>query len=195
MVDESEDWISAAEALKLVSAATGSYRAKRAICSRAHAGLIRAKAARLILHDRKPVNDVKVPKDFWWAGGEAALQQDWNTGDFETWIDHKLHLRAFGVEFSRRGIEALIAPALASRDAPSGPPANTGGRPPAEWWDDLWAEICRQLYAGDLQPKKQADIEASMLDWAVKHGHNPSESAIRSRGRKLWSALQKEDAN
>lgn len=194
MANESEEWISAIEAFKLVATAIGRYRAPRAICSRAHDGLIEARAARLMVGDRRHDN-ADVPEKFWWACGEAALEQNWEVGDFETWIDNRIHLRAYGVSFSRRGIEALAAPAIASRDAPSGPSANPGGRPRADWWDDLWVEICRQLYAGDLQPKKQSDIESAMIDWAVKHGHNPSESTIRARARKLRAAFKREDEN
>lgn len=194
MADESEEFISAAEAIRRVSEAVGRHQARHAICSRAHAGLIEAKAARFVA-DGRTFDNASVPKKFWWAEGHEALDQDWLTGDFSTWIDHSLHLQAFGVSFSRLGIEALIAPAMASRDTPSGPPARPGGRPPAEWWDDLWVEMCRQLYAGDLQPKKQADIERAMMDWAARHGHDTGISTIRPRARKLWTALKKEDEN
>ena len=70
-----------------------------------------------------------------------------------------------------------------------------GGRPAAAWWDDLWVEMARQLYDGDLKPKRQADIETAMKDWAAAHGHNPADSTIRPRARKLWTALNKEDRN
>ena len=198
MSDESDEWISATEAIKLVAAAIGVHQAPRAICSRAHAGLIKARAARLIVGEHI-FDDEDIPEDFWWASDEAALQQDWRTGDFETWIDkgidERLEMKAFGVSFSRHGIETLIAPAVANRDAQPPTPTHPGGRPPAEWWDDLWVEICRQLYEGDLQPKKQADIERAMMDWASKRGHQPSEGSIRPRARKLWTALQNEGKN
>jgi hypothetical protein len=195
MVGESGEWISAAEAFKLVSAISDySGQASRAICSRAHAGLIDTWATRLVI-DRESRDNVLIPSGFWWADGGAALKQNWASGDFETWIAKKQHLRAFGVLFSRQGIEALVHPAKSSRSAPHDPSARHGGRPAAAWWDDLWIEICRQLWTGTLQPKNQADIEAAMMAWALKHGHNPGESTIRPRARKLWAALQKEDEN
>jgi predicted nucleotide-binding protein len=46
----------------------------------------------------------------WWAQGEAALTQNWTTGDFETWIDHKIHLKAFGVMFRRADVQKMIPP-------------------------------------------------------------------------------------
>lgn len=193
-----EEWISAFGAFKLVAEAIGASTAAIAICSRAHDGMIEAKAAKLIV-DRGRVaesfDDALVPKNFWWASGRGALNQNWKTGDFDTWIDSRVHWRAFGVSFSRSGIEALIGPALAAREAPDEAPAHTGGRPAAAWWDDLWIEISRQLYAGDLQPTKQSDIEAAMMNWASSQGHDPAESTIRTRARKLWTALSRKDEN
>jgi len=68
--------------------------------------LVRAKAERFI-SGLNVKNDVEVPELFWWAEGEAALVQNWFTGDFETWLDQKLHLRAYGVIFWRADIERL----------------------------------------------------------------------------------------
>lgn len=189
-----EEWISAAEAFRRVSAATSEYGASRAICSRAYAGLIQAKAAKFIIDDRSH-EEFKIPQEFWWACGEAALEQDWLTGDFETWIDRKTHGKAFGVSFSRGGIEALIGPAIASRDASPTSRGPSGGRPAAAWWDDLWIEMCRKLWTGELQPKKQSDIKSAMMNWASVQGHDPADSTIRARARKLWTVLKKQDEN
>jgi hypothetical protein len=188
-----EVWISAVEAFKLVEAATNPYQAQRAICSRANDGLIEARAVMLFV-DGVPHNEAVVPKEFWWARGEPALKQNWTTGDFETWIERR-HLKAYGVSFSRSGIEALIGPASAASAVSPDPPTNVGGRPAAAWWDDLWIEICRQLWTGELLPKKQSDIESAMMSWASTRGHDPAESTIRIRARKLWTALNREDEN
>jgi predicted nucleotide-binding protein len=58
--------------------------------------------------DSEIANDCAVPKHFWWAEGNEALVQDWASGDFDTWIDHKQHLRAFGVSFARPDIEDML---------------------------------------------------------------------------------------
>jgi hypothetical protein len=189
----SDEWIRAADALKLVRTIASSYMAPRAICSRAYVGLIKAKAKRIIIggivHD-----DAEVPERFWWAEGEAALEQNWGTGDFETWINNQIEMRAYGVQFSRADIEELVGE---SDEAESSTIQSvvTGGRPPAAWWDDLWVEICRQLWEGDLKPEKQSDIEVAMLNWATAAGHDPALSTIRPRARKLWSALNQRDKN
>lgn len=68
--------------------------------------------------------------------------------------------------------------------------APRGGRPPAEFWDDMWAAIAAQLYDGTLQPKTQADIERSMADWIQANGHDAASSTIRGRARRLADRLE-----
>jgi predicted nucleotide-binding protein len=101
--EEKKQWITAANALALLAMKHGA--AVRTICTRAHAGLIKARAERFI-RDGQSADNVDVPAEFWWAKGEAALHQIWETGDFDTWIDRQsVHLQAFGVTFRRSDIE------------------------------------------------------------------------------------------
>ena len=192
-----DDWISANEALTRVAAAMDASSAISAICTRAYAGLIEAKAVCFIVNDQAS-DDALIPKEFWWGEGDGALKENWKAGDFETRINSSPDMnfspdmKAFGVSFSRSGIEALVAPAQVRGLSETSPPANVGGRPPAAWWDDLWIEIARQLWTGELHPKKQSDIEAAMLKWAIANGHSPAESTIRRRARKLRTALSDE---
>jgi predicted nucleotide-binding protein len=95
-----DEWISAAEALALI-------KNGRAICKRAHVGLVKARAARFISAGKSSDN-VDVPTEMWWAEGEAALTQDWKSGDFETWIRNTIRLQAFAVTFNRADIEKII---------------------------------------------------------------------------------------
>lgn len=104
MSDSDEEWISAASALALLG--RNFEIGKRAICKRAHAGLLKARAQRFI-RDGKPTDDVDIPVELWWAEGGAALHQNWTTGDFDTWIDQRIHLQTFGVTFRRSDIERL----------------------------------------------------------------------------------------
>jgi hypothetical protein len=66
------------------------------------------------------------------------------------------------------------------------------GRPPKAWWDDLWVEMCRQLYEGDLKPVRQADIEKAMHAWLNANDHEASEMTVRTRARKLFAAIKPE---
>jgi hypothetical protein len=102
LVEQPEEWVSAANALALLGMTH--FVGARTICKRAYVGLIRARAERFIRNDQSHDN-VDIPTEFWWAKGEAALHQNWTTGDFDTWIDHRIHLQAFGVTFRRSDIE------------------------------------------------------------------------------------------
>jgi predicted nucleotide-binding protein len=132
-----EKWIRAAEAVRLLKPAFGIYDAQMTICVRAHSGMIRARAARLII-DSEAADNVEVPQRFWWAEGHEALKQNWTAGDFETRVDFdvlagkpqrsggKVHLQAFGVSFLQADIEKLIPPeanldtqAKPAQDAPA----------------------------------------------------------------------------
>jgi predicted nucleotide-binding protein len=103
---DNEEWISAAEALRILKIPYG-FSARETICKRAHAGMVRARAEKIILNN-KPQETKTVPKMFWWAKGEAALTQNWRAGDFSTWIEHKDHIEVFGVEFVKSELEKLL---------------------------------------------------------------------------------------
>jgi hypothetical protein len=194
-LESKEEWIKAAEAVRLLKPAFGTYNARMTICKRAHSGMLRSRAQRLMV-DGKKRDDFEIPKEFWWAEGHHALEQNWAAGDFETWVHNgKRHLEAFGVSFLRGEIEKLIPNVPASSAPMPRAAAAPGGRPAAEWWDDLWIEICRQLYGGELIPKKQADIEKAMTDWLANRDEHPSGSTIRRRARKLWHAIKDEGEN
>jgi hypothetical protein len=65
-----------------------------------------------------------VPAGFWWARGHAALQQNWHSGDFETWINHKIHCRAYGVKFRLSDIEAMLPARRSSHGVEAAEPGN-----------------------------------------------------------------------
>ena len=111
-LERKEEWISAAEAVQLLMPIMKPYVAQKTICTRAHSGLIRARAERFVV-DGRAADRQEVPENFWWADGEAALIQNWSTGDFETWINHRVHLRAFGVSFLRIDVEKMVPAAPA----------------------------------------------------------------------------------
>jgi hypothetical protein len=71
--------------------------------------------------------------------------------------------------------------------------AKKGGRPPAQFWDDMWAAIAVALYVGSLKPKKQADIERAMADWIEANEYSATASTIRLRARRLWDGIATAD--
>jgi hypothetical protein len=101
-----EFWIAARTALALLEP-HGGHSVRYAICKRAHAGLLKSKAKLLIVGKQRHENAI-LPEIFWWAEGQQALEQNWTTGDFETWIEQTSHLRAFGVQFDFAGLREML---------------------------------------------------------------------------------------
>lgn len=104
-----EEWVTASEAVAMLQPALFESQARERICERAHAGLIRTRAE----HFQKggdTVADVEIPREFWWAEGHQALDQDWVVGDFSTWNDNRIPLKAFGVTFALPDIQKLLPP-------------------------------------------------------------------------------------
>lgn len=73
------------------------------------------------------------------------------------------------------------------------PQSKRGGRPPADFWDDMWASIAASLYEGNLIPKSQADIERAMTAWIEARGHSAAVSTVRARARRLWDRIAQQD--
>ena len=102
-------------------------------------------------------------------------------------IEAKLAIAAF--DFEAAGPPPVIAPSI----APALTPSKKGGRPPAEFWDDMWAAIATALYDGSLTPKTQANVERAMADWIEVNGYSAADSTVRGRARKLWDRLSATD--
>jgi hypothetical protein len=58
--------------------------------------------------DVKHQSQADLPKEFWWAEGREALQADWTSGDFSTWIEGNTDYKAFGVEFGLDGVIEML---------------------------------------------------------------------------------------
>lgn len=116
------DWVNAHDAVDMLSPMFGNemtMAVAMVLVKRAHSGLLKTRARLFKWEERKrgiyggsdkiqrEAQFAILPKEFWWADGHAALDQNWVTGDFDTWIDDTFHWQAFGTEFDRAGIEAM----------------------------------------------------------------------------------------
>ena len=104
-------------------------------------------------------------------------------------VKSKLELYRFNfsrAESTRAG-EPTVVEALNSMSPDQ--PAKRGGRPPAEFWDNMWAFIAGALYDGSLNPKSQAELERAMTDWIEANGFHAAVSTVRSRARRLWDTI------
>ena len=106
-------------------------------------------------------------------------------------IEGKLAIAAFDYELAAvpSHSEQPVAPVVSTISV-----SKKGGRPPAEFWDDMWAATATALYDGTLKPKTQADVESAMADWIEANGHSAAVSTIRARARRLWDRLLATDA-
>ena len=115
------EWVSAHGAIGLLLPQYGSgMAAGMALAKRAHSGLLKTRA-RLFKWEAFQLDDYlrkekvekeaifkTLPAQFWWAEGNEALTQNWVSGDFSTWIDRSLHWQAFGTEFARFDVLAML---------------------------------------------------------------------------------------
>lgn len=112
------EWIRASEAVAMLKPILSTNLARMRICERAYAGLVRARAEHFHEGARRYEN-YDIPEGFWWAKGHQALEQDWAAGDFSTWIEHRIELKAFGVTFARSDVQKILPPpATATGESP-----------------------------------------------------------------------------
>jgi hypothetical protein len=124
MADDSEEWISARDAVKLLKPVTGGeYSAQMTICERANDGLIRSRALRYVA-DGDERDNVGLKQGFWRHRGHTGLEQNWNTGDFAFWSDRDTYCRAYGVEFLRADIMKMVPAPSAIAEQPTAQTAN-----------------------------------------------------------------------
>src|SRR3954447_6619756 len=100
-------WIRARNAFDII-AEESFGQTSTAICSRAAEGLLKTRA-RSFSTEAGPRENVPLPTQFWWAKGHSALEQNWETGDFSTWIDRTYEWKAFGVEFDFFGLKEMLS--------------------------------------------------------------------------------------
>jgi hypothetical protein len=157
-----EEWITAAEALRLLTPVFGEYTARLTICKRAYAGLVRARAEHYMI-DNQEAGAREVPKVFWWAEGQSALEQNWTSGDFTTYTNRgNTRHRAFGVSFSRADIEGLMP---AEREVPPAAKVDgeTGRDGTMEW--DVFISHASEDKEDFVRPLAESLRRSGLLVW------------------------------
>jgi hypothetical protein len=119
-------------------------------------------------------------------GGSRPLPDQADNPLSAHWWQAKERLQ-LEIEVSRAEFRpaAGVSPARAAN-----PRRNTGGKPLAEHWDQMWAAIAVQLWLGRLQPQKQGDITLAMKAWLGDHDIDVSDTAIVERARCLWREIE-----
>lgn len=178
---------------------SGDLKPRSLVSTMLRDGLLQAAAGQLII-DGHDLGLALIPRDLW----RFILADDfWSTARFSISSRRNAHeeLRASGYDVRIDGqIREVprVTPALPQRPvrgASSSFTGTKGGRPAARWWDALWIEIARQLYAGELKPDSQVLIEQAMHNWLAAQGIEAGETTIRDRARRLFHALTNEVEN
>ena len=185
--DSPDDWVSAAETMRIFRSVKMSPDAAVTILTRAHAGMIRTRANLMIIGGRSET-DFELPKVFWWAKGHAAIKQNWEVGDFSTRAtpQNDQWVQAFGVRFHRAGLEEMLPGAFAiepSRIAEAAP-KESGGRPLSalwpEWVAELVAEINDKGFPAGLGTKGAEELINRVADGLAARGlDGPSRSTVQ----------------
>lgn len=202
---EFADWVRAPSAFAYAKAHfKGEWAAQDAILRSVEIGDMIA-VARMMM--RRLVAPVGEPSPMWiiprgeWSKMELTVHSEfWKNGGI-TYSDGSRGMmppqwQLLDVRFDPVGFARIVprqeAPPI-SGEGPLAPAKHAGGRPRGDHWEDLFIEIARQLYAGELIPKKQVDIENAMSDWVEANHAKAGPFVIRQRARKLWHALQSGD--
>jgi hypothetical protein len=184
-----DDWLTAAETIRLVRDVTLSPSSHITIATRAHAGLLRAHAELLVMDKRRELN-TEVPARFWWARGHDALTQNWETGDFETWVGDRLdkvRVQAFGVRFFREDLRRMIPSAFPEAPMPvvaSETPRPSGGRSMSPHWPDWVAELVATIHEDGIPEGRGTDgtdqLITRLADGLAKRGkEGPARSTVQ----------------
>lgn len=207
-------WLRPSEALTKLPSNWGEDAKRRAILNRLSSGHIvcGAKSVSVKSSTRGVVQSDTHRKV------DASLWANWNCNDRDLWTIGDLHfdnepppqlvyVAGYGSEVSDEllqityfGVRFELESFYSQLDIPEPQAASIvqqarSGRKPASWWDDLWIEIMRQIYIGELMPDAQSNIERAMHTWLSEQGHDAGETTIRDRARKLYRALQQEGGN
>jgi len=200
------EWVSTnvlMNALGAPAVRTGSDVAYR-VCKRAHEGLLRTRA-KAFFKGSEELGPCDLPKEFWWAEGHAALDQDWTSGDFATsgpearrtaWMaDGPVReWRAYGVEWSREDAEDMGAVFLVSPTV-----VERGIVTQAKWdWEGANIDLIAIAESENLvdtfklnERGGQARLEGWFADWFAKrnNGNSPSETERRKRAGLIKRSL------
>lgn len=179
------EWISAAETIRLAKATLTSSRAAISLATRAYAGLLRTWAEHLTVGDKK-WDRVEIPESFWWANGHEALTQNWEIGDFETYLDQSVHVTAFGVRFHRGDLQRMLPNTTFDQTQTKVhvEEVASSGRRMSELWPEWVAELVHEIHEHGLPPGMGSQGQNHLIDavanrLAERGSNGPSRTTVQ----------------
>ncbi|MDZ4054615.1 MAG: hypothetical protein U1A07_25840 [Phenylobacterium sp.] len=188
------EWLSAAEALSLLTKAYPGGGGTYTLAKRAHVGLIRTHADLFVAGAEQRAN-VELPKVFWWAEGQAALDQNWTTGDFETWLEQRTRLQAFGVKFHKQTVLGMLPHTPGTTMASAPVQIQARGRPRSEAWPHWVAELVAYIHEEGMPAgegtRGQDELIAAVEDRLSGRGlEAPSRTTVQETAKAVLLRLR-----
>lgn len=133
-------------------------------------------------------------KDDFWVSGDYtpddpldSISRSFERDEF----DHYLT----GVRFEPASVEGFCRranPQPQQTEVPTvAPPIARRGAKRKDWWDHLWIEMIRRMLAGNLHPKRPADLEREMLIFVENDlGETVGDSTLKPMASNLFKFLQ-----
>lgn len=179
--------ISAGDAYNRISKVSP-FKAAVLICSRASDELLTAQAKVLVVGNER-FEDADISAEFWWARGGAALIQNWQSGDFETWLGGTTHCRAYGVTFAESDIAAMLPERRLGRSVQTAPQGCFA--PAARCVEELAEQVQCTLADAARQISRHCrarliDSRCDSIEWAVNNPYGNEEFEQHNAAIPAW---------
>lgn len=207
--EEFADWLTPQESINLLKGSMGATIAMSTIVTRLRSGIMRGAAGTYVFYTNGDLTEkggiTVLERSEWMPSSLRSVDPFWVSGDFHFEKQDRssgpyvklILTEFFDVRLDPNGVRAILPPQRAA-EAPvnaetpqAGEPIrHPGGRPTKLYWEPLLIEMARQLHAGDLQPKSQAEVQRAMHDWLAEQGHIAGDTQVKGRARLLWDAIR-----
>lgn len=140
--------------------------------------------------------DCDVPSGFWWAEGHDALTQNWELGDFETWIKKTVQYQAFGVRFHREDVDRMVGGSRVEQRRPEPDPGKDArGRPMSALWPEWVAELASLIHEEGIPEGSGThgidELISSVADRLVARGlEAPARTTVQEAAKAVLRRLR-----
>jgi hypothetical protein len=209
--EEFDGWV---PTVKLVERATVAMHnmegVARAVAPYLQNGLLRSGARNYGVSNRPndpPGGVIEIENTKWLQHGDLSGMYDfWRTGTLVIQMEtgqpgygRYAYLNYFDVRFELLAVEKMLkamgVTEKAAAAATDNAAKNKGGRPARDDWDDVLAATAGEMLGGRLIPKRAADVEKFMLQWASDKGKPLGDTAVKAPAKKLFEVFKKEVGN
>jgi hypothetical protein len=169
-------------------------------------GLLRSRAAALIIDRSPPQRDIELKTDFWnlMRRMTGSAYRDWKAGTFTTAIPNSVGIapsgaqRAVGVQFHRSDMDAYLPDRQTGHsDAARAHPSPTSaakpsGRPRAKGWDSWIAQLALAVFEGQVAADMRDDHLIDLINTRLSQaGHEEmSRATVQPAAKAVLEAFR-----